>query len=84
MNKVDTLKHLADCVRLSELYIRQNNISSMEELHYLAGTKGLLLHYLAYLQRVCLKVQKHIQLLEVVISITEKQNVGNRLCLKER
>ncbi|EDX02042.1 uncharacterized protein LOC6525095 [Drosophila yakuba] len=42
LNKINTLSSLVNCTRLKELYLRQNNIRSFDELNYLANAKSLI------------------------------------------
>ena len=41
VNKISTLKYLAFCPKLSELYIRKNDLNSLEELKYLQQLPNL-------------------------------------------
>jgi Leucine-rich repeat (LRR) protein len=41
VNKIRTLKSFANCKNITELYLRKNNISSLEELYYLKNCKEL-------------------------------------------
>ncbi|XP_039500081.1 uncharacterized protein LOC120456995 [Drosophila santomea] len=42
LNKINTLSSLVNCTRLKELYLRQNDIPSFDELNYLANAKSLI------------------------------------------
>lgn len=41
VNNINTLKHFKDCSKLAELYLRRNNISSLDEIIYLKYCKNL-------------------------------------------
>ena len=41
VNKITSLKDFAACKKVTELYLRKNNISDLSEVNYLSGLEGL-------------------------------------------